>query len=247
MTDNRQIHDLLTELVDTAPPVDIDVDHQIRRGRRRQLRRRTAALAAAAVAVPAVALGGLHLLQMPNQSTPAPAASTTPDENMRPNRYDALTSTAKSKELLAEVRRLTPELAKQPDKAHNYRPYDYQLTKEGKLDSIHVTLDWTVSGVSQITVAVEIGSGDPIRRTCEPKGPSACTEVRNLPGGAIAYIRSGNVPNNKGHYADVTLERPDGSRINVGNAAYLSPEATVDAPYGVERLLQIAQQITVRP
>jgi hypothetical protein len=75
-----------------------------------------------------------------------------------------------------------------------------------------------------------------------------CTRIEKLPGGSTAYLRTYTVPNTVGHAYEVTLVKPDGTGVSVSSAAYRPEHADMpDAPLSLERVLEVARQITVTP
>jgi hypothetical protein len=246
MTEKDQIHTLLTDLAGEDPPVDIDLDRQIERGQRR-VRRRTAAVCVAALAIPAVLVGGIVTLRPDGNRSDAPVASpgtpTTPS-TVRPPGKEKVASTEGSRALLAQVRSVIPELADTP----GARLYDMEMVL-GTEDTLHAGADWIwPKEANQVTVDVEVGRHGTVPPVCDGKtGRNACTEVRQLPGGSTAYLHAYIVPGTQGHGYGVRLDRPDGFSVSINSAAQKSKGAKHDAPLSLERVLEIAQQITVKP
>jgi hypothetical protein len=252
MTEKDQIHTLLADLAEEDSPVDIDLDRQIRRGRRRA-HRHTAGLCVTAVTVPAVLLGGILALRpaVDGDSQAAGTPSNTVATTVQTSRPIAenTRSTAKSRALLAQLRQLTPELWQGPGKGKGYKPYDYEVSKSAMSPGVlHATLVWSVLKVSQFTVGVDVGHESKVnQQTCGTSSTPKCTEVRHLADGSIAYLRHSPIPNN-GYDDQVSLKRPDGILINVHNAADLvQGMVMLDVPLNLERLLEIARQVTVMP
>ena len=247
MNEKDQIHTLLTDLAGQDPPVDIDLDRQIHRGQAR-VRRRTAAACVAALAIPAVIVGGIVTLRPDAGGSDAPVASPgTPTDTPRTMRLpgkEKVASTASSKALLAEVRRLIPELAETP----GGRLYDMEMAI-GDEDTLHAGSDWIwPKEQNQVTVDVEVGRHGSLRGPCDGMtGANTCTEVRHLPDGSTAYLHAFIVPGTVGHGYAVRLDRPDGISVSVSSAAQKSKSAKHDAPLSLARVLEIAQKVTVKP
>jgi hypothetical protein len=240
MTEKDQIHTLLADLAGEDPPVDIDLDQQIRLGRRRN-RYRTAALCVTAVAVPAVLLGGILTLRPDNTGSTAPAATTNSSPPL-PNRTVTkpdVQSTTKSQALRAQVLKFIPEIRQTP----GGRIFDMEFGDP--MGSIHAGADWIwQEQANQVTISVVVA-----RRGTEVPcgGPNRCTQIRTLPDGSTAYLSTYIVPNSEGHSYDVRLDRPDGTSVSVSSSALKPKGAKHDAPLSLNRVLEIAQQITVKP
>ena len=252
MTEKDQIHTLLADLAGEDPPVDIDLDRQIKRGQRR-VRLRTAAVWVAALAIPAVLVGGIVTLRPDGNRSDAPVASPgTPTGKLpdgvvstirKPGKQN-VASTELSRALLAEVRKVIPELAATP----GARLYNMEMML-GTEDTLHAGADWVwPKPANQVTVDVEVGRHGTVPPVCDGMtGRNRCTEVRRLPGGSTAYLHTYIVPATQGHAYDVRLDRPDGFSVTVSSAALKPKGATHDAPLSLERVLEIAQRITIRP
>jgi len=242
MTERDQIHTLLADLAGQDPPVDIDLDRQIERGRAK-VRRRTITVCVAAVALTAVAVGGIVTFRPDTDRSQAPATRpSTPTAPATSRDEGSSGSTELSHALLAQLQSLAPELAQTP----GYRLYDMQDSAEGP---IHASFDWIwTAPPNQVTVAVDVGRRDSVRPVCDwPKGSTPCKEARHLPDGSIAYLNTYIVPDTVGHAYDVRLDRPDGISVTVTSAAYKLKGAKHDAPLSLERVLEIARKITVKP
>jgi hypothetical protein len=262
MNENDQIRTLLADLADDAPPMDIDVDRQMQRGRRRH-RRRIVTSAVTVVAASAALLGGLSALRPDGTPAEVPVAGTTTDHLLPSN----VRSTEKSRALLAEFERLTPELAPLGKHAFDFQTGQRSLVAGG---------DWsyTVKDRStRVTVSVQVGvhkgdggtsvppscqgsnrtptcvtdNGAHVPKVCETKtGPNACTDIRKLPDGSTAYLHEYDVAGG-GHSYDVRLVRTDKVEVYVGSGAATVPGDTHTAPLSLTRVLEIARGITVTP
>jgi len=250
MTEKSQIHTLLADLADQPSPVDIDVDRQIQLGRRRHRRRLTAALCTAGIAVPAVLVGGVLTLR-PSPGTDAPAVAATPSvspvtpSTIRLPGEEAVRSTETSKALLAEVGRLIPELAQ----LEGARQFDMEM-RRGDKRSIHAGTDliYEGQGGGQVTVSVVVASKGEWRACKSLTGFEPCTRIEKLPDGSTAYLRTYIVPSTIGHAYEVTLAKPDGTGVTVSSAAYRPKGSQApDAPLSLDRVLEIALQITIKP
>ena len=261
MNEKDQIHTLLTDLAGQDPPVDIDLDRQIQRGQARVLRR-TVTLCVAAVAVSAVAVGGIVTFRPDTNGSDAPAAgpstptapvtlpdgtTVTPLQSGQPPSFATASSgsTEKSRALLAQFQSLAPELAQTPDA----RIFDEQAIGRSGEGPIRAGFDWVwPADANQVTVVVEVGRRGTVTPVCDGKtGPNRCTEVRKLPDGSTAYLHAYSPPGTVGHGYDVRLDRPDGFSVSISSAAYKLKGAKHDAPLSLERVLEIARKITVKP
>jgi hypothetical protein len=77
-------------------------------------------------------------------------------------------------------------------------------------------------------------------------GPEHCTDIRQLADGSTAYLHEYDVPRG-GHSYDVRLVRADKVEVYVGSGASIPPGDSHRAPLSLERVLEIAQAITVMP
>ena len=78
------------------------------------------------------------------------------------------------------------------------------------------------------------------RRTVQPD--------RDVPGRLDRLPGTYTVPATAGHAYCVTLGGPDGTGVSVSSAAYRPEDADMpDAPLSLDRVLEIARQITVTP
>lgn len=260
MNEKDQIHTLLTDLAGQDPPVDIDLDRQIQRGQT-HVRRRTAATCLAALAIPAVIVGGIVTLRPNTNGSNAPAAgpgtpvvtvrlpdgtvTTMPSPNARlPFGKASSDSTQKSRALLTQFRSLAPELAETP----GFRLFDMRDIGGPTDGAIHAGYDWIWEGeANQVTVGVVVGPRGKVPPVCDrTTGPEPCNEIRHLPDGSTAYLRSYLVPGG-GHSYEVLLVHPDGTSVSVFSAAQKPKGAKHDAPLSLARVLEIAQKITVKP
>jgi hypothetical protein len=112
---------------------------------------------------------------------------------------------------------------------------------------------WTypaTDGENQVGISVEVGTAHNVPPVCDgmTQGINKCTDVRRLPGEVTAYIH--NYPHDNavgGHSYEVRLVRSDGTWVYVGSTAQMPPGSTHDAPLPADRVLEIAQGITVQP
>jgi hypothetical protein len=78
------------------------------------------------------------------------------------------------------------------------------------------------------------------------RSPQAACRAGQFLDGSSAHLRRYVVPDTGGYGYDVTLVNPDGSRVSVSSAAYRPAHAGMpDAPLSLDRVLEIARQITV--
>jgi hypothetical protein len=252
MSEKDQIHTLLTDLADQDPPVDIDLDRQIKRGQRR-VRRRTVTISVAALAIPVLLVGGIVTFRPDGDRSEPPVAgpgtptATTPGVTPRTVRLPGkskVESTEQSRALLDQVKSVIPELSYLP----GGRLYDMEMVL-GSEDTLHAGSDWIwPEPAAQVTVDVEVGRRGTVPRVCEGKtGINACTEIKHLPDGSTAYLHTYIVPGGTGHAYDVRLDRADGISVTVSSAAIKPKDAKNDAPLSLARVLEIARKITVKP
>jgi hypothetical protein len=258
MTEKDQIHTLLADLAGEDPPVDIDLDRQIQRGRRRG-RWRTASFAVAAVAVPAVLVSGFLAFRPDNGRSDAPVAdpgtpwttakppsvrtTTLPPGGKVPGGKQTSASTEKSRALRAQFVALVPEIADTP----GGRLFDMEFIG-GPRSSTHAGADWQWPDGNQVTVDIVVGRRGNVPPECTgTTGSTPCTEVRHLPDGSIAYLHTYTVWGGDGHAYAVRLDRADGVSVSVSSAAQKPKGAKHDAPLSLKRVLEIAQKVTVKP
>lgn len=109
--------------------------------------------------------------------------------------------------------------------------------------------DRTYPGVGQVTVNIAVSSPGAWRLPCTPgSSGEPCTRIEQFPDGSTAYLRSYVVPDTVGHCYAVTLVKPDGIGVSVTSVANRPEHADMpDAPLSLDRVLEIARQITVVP
>jgi len=175
-TDTDQVRTLLADHVQGDPPVALDVDDVVTRGRRR-VRRRTAAVCAAAVLVPAIAFGGaLTLAPVASDrsqvaTTPGPDLPGEPIEGKPslpqvkaefvadlPGTPESLNTNApieahspKSRALLAQLRNLIPEMRKHPEMKAGDSPWT-----DGNELTPHLTASWSIRQTDEAAVRKRI-------------------------------------------------------------------------------------------
>jgi predicted ester cyclase len=175
-------------------------------------------------------------------------AGTTPMSSLPTSDFPGIrtnTSTARSRALLDEVRRLVPEIG-QLDRP---RLFDFEFAHGPDTRQVTAGADRTYPGVGQITVHIAVSSRGEWRLPCTGlTGGEPCTRIEKFPDGSTAYLRTYTVPATVGHAYDVTLVKPDGTGVSVSSAAYRPEGAEMpDAPLSLDRVLEIARQITVTP
>jgi predicted ester cyclase len=193
-------------------------------------------------------LSGLAIYRLTAAKIAEVVAGTTPMSSLPPGeppmkRTD--TSTARSRALLDEVRRLVPEIG-QLDRP---RLFDFEFAHGPRTRQVMAGADRTYPGIGQITVHIAVSSQGEWRLPCTgPTGGEPCTRIEEFPDGSTAYLRTYTVPATVGHGYDVTLVKPDGTGISVSSAAYRPEGADMpDAPLSLDRVLEVARQITVTP
>lgn len=113
-------------------------------------------------------------------------------------------------------------------------------------ENIQAGVDRTDGG-SQVTLVIEVGTKTSLLPTCSGlTGINGCTEIRNLPGGAVAYLKKYSIPETLVQGTGVTLDRTDGIRINVWNGT-ISTDGRQPTPLDLDRVLEVAQGVTVAP
>jgi hypothetical protein len=106
------------------------------------------------------------------------------------------------------------------------------------------------SATNSVDLTVEVANANwqVLPRVCEGMdGPPAdrCSEVRTLADGSTAFIRDSTALG--GHQYSVRIARPNGTQVVVFSGAQIPPGSTHDAVAGRDRVVEIAQQITVTP
>jgi hypothetical protein len=86
-------------------------------------------------------------------------------------------------------------------------------------------------------LGASVGSTPPLARR-------GCSEVRTLADGSTAFIRDSTALG--GHQYSVRLVRPNGTQVFVFSGAQMLPGSTHEL-IGRDRVVEIAQQITVTP
>jgi predicted ester cyclase len=200
--------------------------------------------------VPATGLpvrrGGMVLYRLAAGRIVELMTGTSPMWSLRvglPGAMSASNSTERSRALLEEVVRLIPEL---DDRARLF-DFEYALGQEGR--RVTAGADRTYPGLGQITVHIAVASPGAWRLPCTPgSSGDPCTRIEQLPDGSTAYLRSSIVPDTVGHSYAATLVKPDGIGVSVSSSAYRPEHADMpDAPLSLDRVLEIARQITVTP
>lgn len=239
-----EVRRLLDELTADQPESTDDLDRLIARGRRRG-RVRTAAAGALCVTLAAGLTGGVLALRPDASDLPA-ASGNTPT----PRASFTSKSTQKSKELARQLQRLAPEIGQIP----GARMFDHQLFMPQPDGSptqlLRAGSGWrypVANAQNIVDLTVEVGPAGQVPSVCDGMTPGVnqCTEVRRLPDGSTAYIDSSTAQG--GHQYAVRLVRPDNLWVSVFSGAQMPPGSTHDAPVPGERVLEIAQQITVQP
>ena len=105
------------------------------------------------------------------------------------------------------------------------------------------------SGSTLVDLTIEVANGDErVPGVCDGMDAPPerrCSEVRTLADGSTAFIRDSTALG--GHQYSVKLVRPDGTQIFVFSGARRLPELPHDALLGRDRVVEIAQQITITP
>ncbi|WP_432944933.1 ester cyclase [Kribbella sp. CA-253562] len=171
-------------------------------------------------------------------------AGTSPMLSLRvglPESTSVSRSTERSRALLEEVVRLIPEL---DDRS---RLFDFEYALEGR--RVTAGAERTYPELGRITVHIAVGAPGAWRLPCTPgSSVEPCTRIEQFPDGSTAYLRSSIVPNTVGHCYSVTLVKPDGTGVSVSSLAYRPEHADMpDAPLSLDRVLEVARQITVTP
>jgi hypothetical protein len=163
-----------------------------------------------------------------------------------------LLSNARSQALAAQLTQLAPEITRRPGAVRNDAE---RLTPDGTpVGHLWAAAYWTYPAASDsatdivdLVVEVATGSGR-VPRVCDgmdaPPG-RRCSEVRTLADGSTAFIHDYTALG--GHQHGVRLVRPNGTQVYVGSGAQILPGSTHDSLISGDRVLEIAQQITVTP
>jgi hypothetical protein len=257
---SKDLRELFDELVEDQPHDTIDLDRQITRGRRRARYRTAGAAGLATVAVLGIAAGAVVL--RPAGAPPQPAGQPGPDARATVRTFgpsedvpgvDMLwfdRSTATSRQLAAQLRELVPELSG----SAQYTPSDSQGRRgEAFVPQVWAGFDVTVAGFPDPATVFRAKVGDATQNVqvictsmepVEGKGVCKATE-RTLPDGRVAQLyayEDGGVVRR-----GVRLVRPDGVQVAI-EVGMLVPDGTAPIPQlSADRLLEIAQAITVVP
>jgi hypothetical protein len=159
-------------------------------------------------------------------------------------------STARSQALAAQFVQVAPEITQIPGAVLGDAEI---LNMDGTpLGHLWAGALWTYPadlGTNSVDLTVQVTTDWwPVPRVCDGMdAPPAhrCSEVRTLADGSTAFIRDSTALG--GHQYDVRLVRPDGTQVYVGSGAQVPPGSTHDAVVGRDRVVEIAQQITVTP
>lgn len=266
---STELRDLFNELVSDQPDHGIDLDERIQRGRR-QSRVRNAATATLATVVTAGVIGaGFAFRPAPatdgstgiagRSDTPlvcsyGPHAKTDPrcpeDGGMEDRHFR---STQLSRLLAAQLDRLVPEHAG----VRGFTRFDDQRIGTDNRPMPILSAGYLVDlpelrkGLTAFTLQVATRGSHVDQPFCMvmylPK-PQCTGQPRQLPDGSRATVHS-QVVAGKTRYA-VRVDRKDGTEILIESGITLNDDArtSVDVPViGPERLLDIAQHITVKP
>jgi hypothetical protein len=244
-----EVRTLLDELAGDQPEPAVDLDRLIARGRRRN-RIRTTAFGVASITLAAGLAAGVLTLRPGGpdavqpagpQPTPTVSAGSFPGASQQ-------RSTAKSTELADQLRSLAPEIDRIPgaqkSDAERFGP---DGTPAGHLSAESIWTYPAADGQNMVGLHVEVGVAHNVPPVCDGMAPGVnkCSEVRRLGDGSTAYIH--NYTAVGGHQYEVRLVRPDGTWVYVGSVAQKPAGSTHDAPLPAERVLDIAQRITVVP
>jgi hypothetical protein len=252
---SSELRTMLARLADEAPPVEIDLARQIAEGRRRVRRRNLIGGLAGIVALGL--LGGLvatTALQTADD-TPQPAGQPTPSEPSQPQKVSSgkvkIMSTARSQALAAQLALLAPDITRVPGAVRNDgEDLNTDGTPRGHLRAAAVwTYPATDSATNSVDLTVEVATGNErVPTVCDGMdGPPAhrCSEVRTLTDGSTAFIHDYTALGGNQH--EVRLVRPNGTQVYVGSGAQMPPGSTHDSLIARDRVVEIAQQITVLP
>ncbi|WP_328990740.1 hypothetical protein OG394_31180 [Kribbella sp. NBC_01245] len=253
MTEKAEVQTLFAELTDHDPLLDIDVDAQITRGKRR-VHRRTAALVTAALAVPALAIGGVQTLrqtdtpvavaELPGVHIDTPTLPPTVPELMEGPDGPG---TAKTRALMAELIRLTPEYAE--DLRKTGYEQSWSLGDPGWRPTRHLSVGTQVDG-KQVHPELKVSvahrpSGSRAQPICDSlAAPNKCSDIRRLPDGAIAFLDVDvNTLVQKVTTIGTRLVHPDGFEVSVSSMSI----GDTPNPLTLARTLEIARGIATTP
>lgn len=195
-----------------------------------------------------IRLRGLALYRLSAGRITELVAGTSPVSSLRaglPLVASADGSTERSRALLEEVIRLIPEI----DDLDRPRLFDFEFAPGPERRQVAAGADRTYPGLGQITVHIAVSSPGEWRLPCTPgSSGEPCTQIEEFPDGSTAYLATYTVPDTVGHAYAVTLVKPDGTGVSVSSAAYRPEHADMpDAPLSLERVLEVARQITITP
>lgn len=261
---SEQVRTMLADLV-ASVPVRVDVERQVAAGRRRVRQRRllsvggTAAGVAGALAATAVLAGPSRTPHSPAATATVPASPTetvVPGTGVHPHPTPTPSrtgmppirrSTATSRALLAQLRQLSPVFAGLPRGSYSDTESFYPDAPAHRLFAGVLAR----SDDSDVMIDATIDPRDLGVEVCDPARPGSpdCTDVRHLPGGATAYLRSwtddSGAPTN-----EVRVARPDGFDVWVrANSSKVGGgvDPAHPVPLTLEQVFDIARGITVRP
>lgn len=159
-------------------------------------------------------------------------------------------STARSQALAAQFVQAAPEIARIPGAVLNHTErLNPDGTPAGWLWAGAIWRYPAGSASNSVDLTVEVANaGGLVPRVCDGMdAPPArrCSEVRKLVDGSTAFIHDYTALG--GHQHEVRLVRPNGAQVYVGSGAQMPPGSTHDSVVGRDRVVEIAQQITITP
>jgi hypothetical protein len=249
---SSDLRTMLARLADKAPAVDIDLGRQIAEGRRRV--RRHNLLGGLADVVALGLFGGLAACLASQTADGRPAGKPTPSGPVEPPGVIPYrdVSTARSQALGAQFAQVVaPEIARVPGAVlGDIERLNPDGTPSGWL---WAGAGWrypvgSATNIVDLTVEVANANWSVLPRVCEGMDvPPAdrCSEVRTLADGSTAFIRDSTALG--GHQYSVRIPRANGTQVVVFSGAQMLPGSKHDAVAGRDRVVEIAQQITVTP
>jgi hypothetical protein len=254
------VRTLLADLAGGDPPVGIDVDRQILRGRRRIRHRRLGAAGVAFTAVLAVASGAATLLPRDN-SAPLPAATAVrcsllshdPRAALLPGQRIFDVSTPRSRALARQLDAQTPGTVDPHLRFGDQEAFDRDCRPQHEVmaGAVHV---YRIGGKTyHLSFQAEVAGPEHLpvvsRSACRAPGHAVpgevCLDVRRLPDGSTAYLIRSRMTAGRfdviRHSAQILY--PDGTQFTV----LASVTGAGTNPISAERLLDIARHITVTP
>ncbi|WP_432941284.1 hypothetical protein ACQPXM_33300 [Kribbella sp. CA-253562] len=153
-----------------------------------------------------------------------------------------LVSTARSQALAAQFTQVAPEITRTPGAVRG----DAELLKMDGTPAgwLWAGASWRYpagSATNSVDLTVEVATGNErVPTVCDGMDAPPqhrCSEVRTLADGSTAFIRD----------SMVRLVRPNGTQVFVFSGAQLPPGSIHEALIGPDRVVEIAQQITVTP